>query len=283
MRAVISSRAGTEVPRGQLVCALEGVERALESIRLVGAQREQRLPRRHRVPRLRVQVDARGVHHRILLAGSAGTEPPGGDPERQRLLLHQDAVGCCRDDVRLLGDRQRRIRIPALRPDHRTPGVHRTPVRPRAPSTSASRKSRQLQHLPRQRDRQFDHIGRASASRARRPIRAPRWHCRSRARAARSCWSAARASPPRRHCRVAPSSRRARATAPGSCMNAPEPNFTSSTSAAVPSAIFLLMIDDAISGIASTVPGDVTQRVELAVGGREVRPAAQTTAPTRAN
>ena len=37
-------------------------------------------------------------------------------------------------------------------------------------------------------------------------------------------------------------------------MKAPEPNFTSSTSAAVPSAIFLLMIDDAISGIASTVP-----------------------------
>ena len=36
--------------------------------------------------------------------------------------------------------------------------------------------------------------------------------------------------------------------------NAPEPNFTSSTSAAVPSAIFFDMIDEAISGIASTVP-----------------------------
>ncbi len=40
----------------------------------------------------------------------------------------------------------------------------------------------------------------------------------------------------------------------GSCMNAPEPNFTSSTSEAVPSAIFLLMIEEAMSGIASTVP-----------------------------
>ncbi len=39
-----------------------------------------------------------------------------------------------------------------------------------------------------------------------------------------------------------------------SCRNAPEPNFTSSTSAPVPSAIFFDMIDDAISGIASTVP-----------------------------
>jgi hypothetical protein len=41
-------------------------------------------------------------------------------------------------------------------------------------------------------------------------------------------------------------------------MNAPEPTFTSSTSAAEPSAIFLLMIELAISGIDSTVP--VTSR-----------------------
>ena len=41
-------------------------------------------------------------------------------------------------------------------------------------------------------------------------------------------------------------------------MNAPEPTFTSSTSEPVPSAIFLLMIDEAISGMISTVP--VTSR-----------------------
>ena len=41
-------------------------------------------------------------------------------------------------------------------------------------------------------------------------------------------------------------------------MKAPVPTFTSSTSAPVPSAIFFDMIDDAISGIAGTVP--VTSR-----------------------
>ena len=37
-------------------------------------------------------------------------------------------------------------------------------------------------------------------------------------------------------------------------MNAPFPNFTSSTSTPVPSASFLLMMLEAIKGIASTVP-----------------------------
>ena len=41
-------------------------------------------------------------------------------------------------------------------------------------------------------------------------------------------------------------------------MNAPEPTFTSSTSASVPSAIFFDMIELAMSGIDSTVP--VTSR-----------------------
>ena len=41
-------------------------------------------------------------------------------------------------------------------------------------------------------------------------------------------------------------------------MNAPEPTLTSSTKAPAPSAIFLLMIDEAIRGIDSTVP--VTSR-----------------------
>ena len=41
-------------------------------------------------------------------------------------------------------------------------------------------------------------------------------------------------------------------------MNAPEPDFTSSTRPPVPSAIFLLMIELAIIGMDSTVP--VTSR-----------------------
>ena len=43
-----------------------------------------------------------------------------------------------------------------------------------------------------------------------------------------------------------------------SFIKAPDPTFTSSTREPVPSAIFLLMIELAISGIASTVP--VTSR-----------------------
>ena len=45
---------------------------------------------------------------------------------------------------------------------------------------------------------------------------------------------------------------------PRSFMNAPEPTLTSSTRPPAPSAIFLDMIDEAISGMASTVP--VTSR-----------------------
>ena len=58
-----------------------------------------------------------------------------------------------------------------------------------------------------------------------------------------------------------PSCTMVRASSPASCwffMKAPLPTFTSSTSADEPSAIFLLMIDEAISGIDSTVP--VTSR-----------------------
>ena len=44
----------------------------------------------------------------------------------------------------------------------------------------------------------------------------------------------------------------------GSVIKAPEPVLTSRTKALVPSAIFLLIIEDAINGIASTVP--VTSR-----------------------
>ena len=54
---------------------------------------------------------------------------------------------------------------------------------------------------------------------------------------------------------IAAASARASAT---DFMNAPEPTLTSSTSADAPSAIFFDMIEEAISGIDSTVP--VTSR-----------------------
>ena len=64
----------------------------------------------------------------------------------------------------------------------------------------------------------------------------------------RTSWSVPRAT-------IVRASSRAEST---SFMKAPDPTLTSSTSAPVPSAIFLLMIELAISGIASTVP--VTSR-----------------------
>ena len=53
-------------------------------------------------------------------------------------------------------------------------------------------------------------------------------------------------------------------------MKAPSPHFTSSTSASMPSAIFLLMIEAEISGQALDRGGHVAQRVELAVRGRDL-------------
>ncbi len=63
-------------------------------------------------------------------------------------------------------------------------------------------------------------------------------------------------------------------------MNAPLPTFTSSTSAPVPSAIFLLMIELAISGIASTVAVTSRSAYSFLSAGASPAPAAQMTAPT---
>jgi hypothetical protein len=66
----------------------------------------------------------------------------------------------------------------------------------------------------------------------------------------------------------------------GSFMNAPEPVLTSSTSASAPSAIFLLMIELAISGIDSTVPVTSRSAYSALSAGARSDPAAQITAPT---
>ena len=65
-----------------------------------------------------------------------------------------------------------------------------------------------------------------------------------------------------------------------SCMNAPLPNFTSSTRASVPSAIFFDMMLEAISGIASTVPVTSRSAYSFLSAGARPEPAAQMTAPT---
>ena len=63
-------------------------------------------------------------------------------------------------------------------------------------------------------------------------------------------------------------------------MNAPLPTLTSSTNASVPSAIFLLMIDEAISGIDSTVPVTSRSAYSLRSAGASDGVVAQMTAPT---
>ena len=65
----------------------------------------------------------------------------------------------------------------------------------------------------------------------------------------------------------------------GSEMNAPEPALTSRTSALVPSAIFLLMMLEAISGIACTVPVTSLSAYNFLSAGANPAPAAQITAP----
>lgn len=62
-------------------------------------------------------------------------------------------------------------------------------------------------------------------------------------------------------------------------MKAPVPTFTSRTSEPVPSAIFFDMIEDAISGMASTVPVTSRRAYSFLSAGARPSPAAQITAP----
>ena len=64
-----------------------------------------------------------------------------------------------------------------------------------------------------------------------------------------------------------------------SFMKAPEPTLTSRTSAPVPSAIFLLMIEEAMSGTQSTVAVMSRSAYSFLSAGASPAPAAQTTAP----
>ena len=135
----------------------------------------------------------------------------------------------------------------------------------------------QRQHLPRQRQRDLDQVGRTAAAQHLRPPRPPRPRCRRPGRAARPSRSAARWCAPPTRCPAAPWSAPAPAPRPMSRMNAPLPTFTSSTSALVPSAIFLDMIELAISGMDSTVPVTSRRAYSLRSAGARSSPAAQMT------
>ena len=69
----------------------------------------------------------------------------------------------------------------------------------------------------------------------------------------------------------------------GSLINAPLPVLTSRTNAEVPSAIFLDIIEDAISGIASTVAVTSRKAYNFLSAGASPAPAAQITAPVSCN
>ena len=73
--------------------AVEGGQGAVEALGGVGVQGEQRLAGAHGVAGLGVQHHAGAGLYRLLLAGPAGAQPPGGDADRQRVQPLEHAVG----------------------------------------------------------------------------------------------------------------------------------------------------------------------------------------------
>src|SRR5215468_1698807 len=71
----------------------EGGQRRAEPGLVVGAQLQQRLLLLHPVPRLRQAQHARGRADRVLLAGPARAEPPGGVADRAGVQPHEEASG----------------------------------------------------------------------------------------------------------------------------------------------------------------------------------------------
>ena len=251
--SVRSGRVGADVvrPDERVLCAGEPVG-------VVGEQGHQHLTLLHRVARLGVQDDAGTGLDRVLLARPSGTEPPGRDADRQRVEAGQDAG---RGGLDLLAAPSPSA---ARRRGHR-PGRRSSPA-----TTSIAEPSRQLvgrvdavmarggEHLSCQGEGQLDDVLRSPACQhVERLLDLDRVAGRETERRAHvgdeRDGLQTRVGADRDHGRVPAPRRRRR-----SFMNAPEPTFTSRTRAPVPSAIFLLMIELAMSGIASTVP--VTSR-----------------------
>ena len=78
---------------------------------------EQRLTGDDAVARLRVHLHPGHRLDVVLLAGAAGAEPPGRDPDGERVHSADVAVALRRDGVLVLGHWQGRAGIPALRGD----------------------------------------------------------------------------------------------------------------------------------------------------------------------
>ena len=140
----------------------ERVAGPVEAFRGVGVQGQQRLTGAYSVARLGVQLDAGTGLDRVLLAGPARTQPPRRDPDGHGVQRDQHPVGVRGDHLVFPGRRQLGVRVPALGDDHGTPGIHRP---------SRAQRLRRImiivpggaEHLPGQRQRQFDHIRRSAA------------------------------------------------------------------------------------------------------------------------
>ena len=178
-------------------------------------------------------------------------------------------VARCRDDLPLAGDGQRRDRITALRGNHAPPRVHCPTVAQRLGGVDIV-DSGTGQHLGGQPKREFDDVRRAAAgehldrlSDLERVAGRPPERRRHVGEQGDGVHAVRLPEPDHRRRQLARAESR-------SFMNAPVPTFTSRTSDAEPSAIFLLMIDDAISGIDSTVPVTSRSAYSLRSAGRQL-------------
>ena len=107
----------------------QGGQGGTETLRLVGAELEQRLAGLHPVTRLGQADDPRGRADRVLLAGPARPEPPGRRAHRQGVQAGQPAGRGSGQDLSVSRPRQRRVGVAALRADHRPVGGQRPAVR----------------------------------------------------------------------------------------------------------------------------------------------------------
>ena len=187
-----------------------------------------------------------------------GAQPPGGQADGQR--VHAGDVARSRlavTDVHLLGPGQGSVGVAALRGHERPPGRHRLAAGQDRGRVGVAEPD-ESQHLPGERHGQLDHVGGTAAAQDVDRL----GHLDGVAAGPPEGGVHPRQHGGRRHAGGGAEphhglgqGRRAEAT---SFMNAPEPTFTSSTNAEVPSAIFFDMIELAIRGIDSTVP--VTSR-----------------------
>ena len=210
--------------------------------------------------------------------GPPGAQPPGGHSYRVRVDGGDVAVPLGADHLGLARRRQRRVRVTALRPDHRPPGVHRPAVAQRLgrvhvgqPGGAASRGPAPGSAPPRPAGRR---------RRAPPPPRPPRPRCRppgpsgvdmsvSSATVATPC-----ASPELHHgAGQLPRRRRSLHERAGADLDVEHQRA---------GALGDLLAHDRAGDQRDRLDraGDVAQRVQLAVGGGSDSPAAQIAAPT---